>query len=391
MHLYGDEHGMNWWDLVGNAGNTFLAEHGVLAAFVYLAIEEAGVPIPVPGDFLMLTLGIRAREGAISLWQVIAAMEAGTIVGSCFLYYVARRGGRGLVERYGRYIGIRREQLDRAEAQLARHGALAVVLGRLLPGLRVLTAIACGIFRVPFHVFLPAMSLGGLIYIVGYTLLGYYAGPAVLGLVEALHLPVGLLGSGVPLLAILGGLVVIRRGLPHPLPRPYLSAWHRARIGLLSGALATLGALLTFDLIVVITGDIAWRLPNSGLAEIAGQLSNALANDATGGVLWLAAPLIAGVGWGAVYAVWVEPHLPGPDALRGLVFSLVPFLIGAVLLAPLLTQTQDATRVAPAALLTDALRQACYGIILGLAYPVLRARHRPDAASQVSEQVSLTA
>jgi hypothetical protein len=61
------------------------------------------------------------------------------------------------------------------------------------------------------------------------------------------------------------------------------------------------------------------------------------------------------------------------------------------LLAPLLTQTQDATRVAPAALLTDALRQACYGIILGLAYPVLRARHRPDAASQVSERVSLTA
>src|SRR6185437_6622819 len=159
---------MSWWDLVGNAGNTFLAEHGVLAAFVYLAIEEAGVPIPVPGDFLMLTLGIRARDGAIVLWQVIAAMEAGTIVGSCLLYFAARRGGRGLADRYGRYIGIRREQLDRAEAQLARHGALAVVLGRLLPGLRVLTAIACGIFKVPFRVFLPAMSLGGLIYIVGY-------------------------------------------------------------------------------------------------------------------------------------------------------------------------------------------------------------------------------
>ena len=73
---------MNWWDLVGNAGDTFLAQHGVLAAFVYLAMEETGVPIPVPGDFLMLTLGIRARDGLIVLWQVIAAMEPGTIVGA---------------------------------------------------------------------------------------------------------------------------------------------------------------------------------------------------------------------------------------------------------------------------------------------------------------------
>ena len=75
---------------------------------------------------------------------------------------------------------------------------MAVVLGRLLPGLRVLTAIACGIFRVPYRVFLPAMGLGSLIYIVGYTMLGYFAGPAVLGLFEALHLPIGLVGSGWP-------------------------------------------------------------------------------------------------------------------------------------------------------------------------------------------------
>jgi membrane protein DedA with SNARE-associated domain len=382
---------MNWWDLIGNAGNTFLAEHGVLAAFVYLAIEEAGVPIPVPGDFLMLTLGIRAREGAIVLWPVIAAMEAGTILGSCLLYFLARRGGRGLADKYGRYIGIRPEQLDRAERQLNRHGAIAVVLGRLLPGLRVVTAIACGIFRVPFRVFLPAMALGGLIYIVGYTLLGYYAGPAVLGLVEALHLPVGLLGCGLPLLVLFGGLLLIRRGLPHPLPRPALGAWRRARVGLVAGLVASGGALLTFDLIVVLTGDLAWRLPNSDLAEIAGQVSDALVHDATGGVLWLALPLFAGVGWGAVYAVWAEPRLRGPDVLRGLTFALVPLVVDALVLAPVLTQIQDATRVAPVALLTDVVRQACFGLILGLAYPVLRARHQPDAAPRAAQQVRLTA
>ena len=119
---------MNWWDLVREAGDTFLAQHGVLAAFAYLAVEESGVPIPVPGDFLMLALGVRAREGTIVLWQVIAAMEAGTLLGASLLYLLARRGGRSLVERLGRFIGIGPEQLDRAEKQLQRHGAMAVVL-----------------------------------------------------------------------------------------------------------------------------------------------------------------------------------------------------------------------------------------------------------------------
>ena len=71
---------MNWWDVVREASDAFLTRHGVLAAFVYLLVEESGVPIPVPGDFLMLTVGVRARDGALVLWQVIVAMDPGTIL-----------------------------------------------------------------------------------------------------------------------------------------------------------------------------------------------------------------------------------------------------------------------------------------------------------------------
>jgi hypothetical protein len=222
--------------------------------------------------------------------------------------------------------------------------------------------------------------LGSLIYIIGYTMLGYFAGPAVLGLFEGLHLPIGLVGSGVPLLLLVAGLVLVRRGLAHPLPRPVLRTWLRARVGLVAGLLATGGALLTLDLVVVVAGDLAWRLPDSLLADAAGQLSQALARDPAGGLLWLVVPLVAGVGWGAVYAAWAEPRLIGPDVVRGLMFALLPYLVGGGLLAPLLAQMADVTHVAPVALLTEALRQAFFGMILGLAYPVLRARHRTDYA-----------
>ena len=371
---------MNWWDLIREAGDTFLVQHGVLAAFAYLALEEGGLPIPVPGDFLMLAFGVRGREGSIVLWQVIGAMEAGTVLGSSLLYLLARLNGRGVVERFGPFIGIGAAQLNRAERQLQRHGAIAVVLGRLLPGLRILTAIACGIFRVPYRVFLPATSVGSLVYIVGYTMLGYFVGPAVLGLFEALHLPFGLVGSGGPLSAVLTGLILVRRGLPHPLPRPDLRTWQRARVGLLAGLLATLGALFTLDLMVVLAGDLAWRLPDSLLADAAGQLARALARDATGGLLWLVVPLVTGVGWGGVYAAWIEPRLTGPDAARGLLFAFVPYLVSGGLLAPLLAQVADATHVAPVALFAEAVRQAFFGLILGLGYPVLRARHPSNRA-----------
>jgi len=374
---------VNWWDLIREAGDTFLIQHGVLAAFVYLALEEAGVPIPVPGDFLMLALGARAREGSIVLWQVIAAMEAGTVLGSSLLYVVARRGGRGVVERYGPFIGIGPAQLDRADRQLQRHGAIAVVLGRLLPGLRVLTAIACGIFRVPYRVFLPAMALGSLMYIVGYTMLGYFAGPAVLGVFEALHLPIGLLGSGGPLLLLLAVLILVRRGLPHPLPRPILRTWQRLRVGLVAGLVASLGALWALDLMVVVAGDLAWRLPDSLPAVAAAQLARALARDATGSLVWLVTPLIAGIAWGGVYGVWAEPRLPGRDAVKGLLFAFVPYLVSGALLVPVLAQVTDAGHVAPVALSADAARQAFFGLILGLAYPVLRARHPSNHADEL--------
>jgi hypothetical protein len=81
-----------------------------------------------------------------------------------------------------------------------------------------------------------------------------------------------------------------------------------------------------------------------------------------------------------VYAAWTEPRLIGPDATRGLLFAFVPYLVSGGLLAPLLAQVADATHVAPVALFAEAVRQTLFGLILGLAYPVLRARHPSNRA-----------
>src|SRR5919202_4272305 len=205
---------VDWWTEVGLATSSFLNRHGLLAAFMFLLIEEGGVPVPVPGDVLMLVLGVHAREGSVQLWEAIGATWLGTIIGSTFLYFASRIAGRGLVYRYGRFIRLTPERLDNAERWLKQHGSRAVFLGRLVPGLRIVTAVACGVFEVPFRVFFPAMSLGALLYIVVYTLLGYFLGPPVLRLLEQVHIPFGLLGSLVPLTLILFWTYRARQGLP---------------------------------------------------------------------------------------------------------------------------------------------------------------------------------
>src|SRR6266568_2107800 len=230
---------VDWWTEVGRATSAFLDQHGLLAAFVFLLIEEAGVPVPVPGDVLMLILGLHARQGTVPLWQAVAATWLGTMIGSTFLYFAARIAGRDLVYRYGPFIRLTPERLDRAERWLKHHGSRAVFLGRLVPGLRIVTAVACGVFEVPFGVFFPAMSLGALLYIVVYTLLGYYLGPPVLTVLEKIHIPFGLLGSLVPLALILLWTYRTRQGLGRrtaPLP---VDREQHLRAGAIAGGLAT--------------------------------------------------------------------------------------------------------------------------------------------------------
>src|SRR6266567_880643 len=322
---------VDWWTEVGLATSSFLDRHGLLAAFVFLLIEEAGVPVPVPGDVLMLVLGVHAREGIVLLWQAIAVTWLGTMIGSGFRYFGSRAAGRGLVYRYGRFIRLTPERLDRAERWLKQHGTRAVFLGRLVPGLRIVTAVACGVFEVPFSVFFPAMSLGALLYILVYTLLGYYLGQPVLDFLERIHIPFGLLGSLLPLSLILLWTYRARQGLGRrTVTSLQVDRQQQVRAGALAGGLATISSTLLFNVVINLAGNIAFNTPGTLVEQTAARLAFAFARELQPLLLFVAAPayLAVGVLWGVLFAVWVEPRLPRdwPDWLKGLVFALLPLM-----------------------------------------------------------------
>jgi membrane protein DedA with SNARE-associated domain len=355
-------------------------QHGVVAGFVVVLIEEAGLPVPVPGDVLMMGLGVHARKGLIALWEVLVLLEVATLIGATILYFVASRGGRGLVFRYGRYMHLTPQRLDRAEQWLQRHGPKAIVAGRLTPGLRMATVIGCGVFGISYGRFLPALALGAFLYIALYTLIGFFVGPVVLEFIEGIHIPIGVLGSLVPLLILCVWIYRARRGI-HLAGRSDASVAdrrHRWRDGLAAGIIATIVSTLLMNVLVTIGGDLALLAPGDLVERARARFAVLAVIRVIGPVLLLAAVpafVIVGGFWGAVYAQFVEPRLRWPDWLAGLCFALVPLTLALVVVLPVLDgAAPDLGRLGPLAAASEAVRHAAFGLALGLIYPLRLAR-----------------
>jgi membrane-associated protein len=384
---------VDWWTEISLAMASFLDQHGLLAAFVFLLIEEAGVPVPVPGDVLMLILGVHARQGTVTLWQAIAVTEAGTIIGSTFLYFAARMAGRSLVYRNGRFIRLTPERLDAAEQWLKQHGSRAVFLGRLVPGLRIVTAVACGVFEVPFRVFFPAMSIGALLYILVYTLLGYFLGPPVLSVLEKVHIPFGLLGSLVPLALILFWTFRARQGLGRRVTSAIqVDHEQQLRAGAIAGGLATIASTLAMNVVINLAGNIAFNAPGTLVEQTAARLAFAFAREVQPLLLFVAVPafLAVGVLWGAVYGVVAEDRLPADrsDWLRGLIFAVVPLMTSLGIAMPLLgLGFFGVGATGPVAVTGELMRHAVYGVVLGLLYPVFKSRRAVKVIAHSPEEV----
>ena len=164
-----------------------LAKHSFMAILLAVMIEEFGIPMPIPTDLMIVFAGTTAGGFVPQLVLFFVTLTLASAVGGSGLYILVRRGGRPLVDRFGRYVHLGPEQLAHAEALLARGGWSSIALGRAIPGVRYATVIACGLLKVPFPRYVTAHIVGSSVYIAVFLALGAVFGPAIL---ERIHLPV---------------------------------------------------------------------------------------------------------------------------------------------------------------------------------------------------------
>jgi membrane protein DedA with SNARE-associated domain len=159
-----------------NPLDLFLIQYGLAAIFLLLFVKSIGVPIPIPADLLVLTAAASAATGKFGLWQAAVAVLFATVLGGLIQFALARGPGRGLLYRFGRYLGLTSARLDAASARVKKGGIVGISTAILVPGIRGVAIPACGLAGIPLRTFLPGLVVGSSLFLALHLFLGYFGG-----------------------------------------------------------------------------------------------------------------------------------------------------------------------------------------------------------------------
>jgi len=148
--------------------------YGYVIVFLLVGIESLGIPLP--GETALLVAAAFAALGELDIYLVIAVAAAGAIIGDNTGYWIGRKGGMALVERYGRKVHLTRKKIERVRYFFDRYGAKTVFLGRFIAVLRTWVAVFAGTAHMPYDRFMLFNALGGIVWSIVVGVLGYLFG-----------------------------------------------------------------------------------------------------------------------------------------------------------------------------------------------------------------------
>ncbi|MBK8452552.1 MAG: DedA family protein [Thiofilum sp.] len=160
-------------DIINWIVNT-VHEWGYFGIFVMMTLESSFFPFP--SEVAIIPAGYLAAQGKMNLVGVIASGIAGSLVGALINYYLAMTLGRSFLVKYGKYVLLKPETLNRMDTFFSKHGAISTFTGRLIPVVRQYISLPAGLARMDLKVFSLYTSLGAGIWVVILAILGYFIG-----------------------------------------------------------------------------------------------------------------------------------------------------------------------------------------------------------------------
>jgi membrane protein DedA with SNARE-associated domain len=144
------------------------------------ALIETLFPI-IPSELIFPLAGYIVYSQNLGIEQVIMfgfMGSLGSTLGAIIIYLIALKVGRRIVLKIGKYILISESKLEKSEAWFQKYGKVAVLLGRLAPGVRELISIPAGLSRMNFIEFTLFTFIGSFLWSLSLTMIGYYLGNA---------------------------------------------------------------------------------------------------------------------------------------------------------------------------------------------------------------------
>lgn len=137
-------------------------EWGYLGIFLLMAVEST--VFPLPSEVVIPPAAYWAEQGRFHFWGIVMAATLGSWLGSAVSYWVARRVGRPLILKYGKYVFVPEKKWLLAERWINRYSAAGIFFARLLPVVRHLVSLPAGAARMPFGLFTTMTLVGSFVW-----------------------------------------------------------------------------------------------------------------------------------------------------------------------------------------------------------------------------------
>ncbi len=159
---------------------------GYAGIFIMMFLESSFFPFP--SEVVMIPAGYLASKGEMSLALAIFFGILGSLAGAIFNYLLAHRFGRVFLLKYGKYLFIKEETLQKLEKFFEKHGHISTFSGRLIPGIRQYISLPAGLAKMDLFKFSFYTTLGAGIWVVVLAMLGYFLGNNEALIKEYLHI-----------------------------------------------------------------------------------------------------------------------------------------------------------------------------------------------------------
>lgn len=174
---------MSSFDSLNKAILALLNANTQVAIFILLLIEESGIPIPVPGDIVIMYGGFRILRHDLMIGSVFLFLLIAVLVGSSILYWVSYIWGEKVALAIGRHFHLTPARLRSMEKTFHKYGVLSVIVGRHIPGFRILVTVFAGTARLPYPIFIGCTFISSIVWIAFYLFLGNRIGYNTLTLI----------------------------------------------------------------------------------------------------------------------------------------------------------------------------------------------------------------
>ena len=177
---------LSWLDHYTDAIQHLIASQLVLSPLLLLFVEEMGIPIIMPGDAILGYVGYKLSmsHNSSEFWPAFIVAQASILGGATILFFLSRRWGQLFLTKLARFVFISEKQVSRAEKLFAKQSILAIIVGRHIPGLRIIVTVLAGTSGVKYLTFAASTFVSATAWILIFISIGKKLGTSFHGIIQ---------------------------------------------------------------------------------------------------------------------------------------------------------------------------------------------------------------